>query len=72
MKKKISSNVIAVKNTYTLITIQRDAFRKVHEALMYKTDINVPFYDAKDDKFFYQDGKTISNSDPVFKEYKWF
>lgn len=39
---------------------------------MYKTDINVPFYDAKEDKFYYQDGKTISNSDPVFKEYKWF
>lgn len=40
--------------------------------MMNATNVNVPHYNWESDSFVYDDGKVISNSDPVFKEYKWF
>lgn len=33
--------------------------------------INVPHYDAKNDQFVYDDGRTIKNNDPIFDKFKW-
>lgn len=41
-------------------------------AMASASNVNVPHYKQETDSFVYDDGKTISNTDPVFKEYKWF
>jgi hypothetical protein len=33
--------------------------------------INVPTYDRENDRFVFQDGKVISNTDPIFAKFKW-
>ena len=33
--------------------------------------INVPHYDAQNDRFVFDDGKTVSNTDPIFAKFKW-
>jgi hypothetical protein len=33
--------------------------------------INVPHYDAENDRFVFDDGKTIANDDPIFAKFKW-
>jgi hypothetical protein len=35
-------------------------------------DVRVPHYDFESDSFVYDDGEVISNTDPIFKQYKWF
>ena len=36
-------------------------------AMSEATNVNVPHYDQKTDSFIFDDGKVISNTDPVFK-----
>lgn len=33
--------------------------------------INVPHYDAVNDRFVFDDGKTVANNDPMFARFKW-
>ena len=33
--------------------------------------INVPHYDKQGDRFVFDDGRTISNDDPIFKKFNW-
>lgn len=33
--------------------------------------INVPHYDAVKDSFVFDDGRTVSNTDPMFARFKW-
>lgn len=58
--------------TRTQIYIKRTAFQRAQNAMIATTNINVPRYDYDSDSFVYDDGKVISNTDPIFKEYKWF
>jgi hypothetical protein len=51
---------------------QRAAFNAASKALAQATNINVPHYDFDSDSFLFDDGTVISNTDPIFNEYKWF
>ena len=33
--------------------------------------INVPHYEPQGDRFVFDDGKVVSNSDPMFSRFKW-
>ena len=44
---------------------------ELQEQLRKAKVINVPHYDPAGDRFVYDDGKVISNSDPVFARFKW-
>lgn len=33
--------------------------------------INVPHYDRDNDQFVFDDGKVVSNTDPIFEKFKW-
>jgi hypothetical protein len=46
--------------------------KKAHTAMAEAINVNVPNYNQETDSFIYDDGKVISNTDPIFKEYKWF
>lgn len=33
--------------------------------------VNVPRYDAVNDRFVFDDGRTVANNDPIFSRFKW-
>lgn len=33
--------------------------------------LNVPKYDATNDRFIFEDGKVVSNTDPIFEGLNW-
>lgn len=47
--------------------MQRNAIRKVTNALATAVNVNVPHYHPETDSFVFDDGKVISNTDPIFK-----
>jgi len=44
---------------------------ELNEQLRKAKLINVPHYDAKNDRFVFDDGKVVSNTDPIFNRFKW-
>ena len=44
---------------------------ELQEQLRRAKVINVPHYDAKGDRFVFDDGKVVSNNDPIFSRFKW-
>ena len=67
MRGKIFFNVIPGINTYYYQLRQREALRQAQAALVTAVNVNVPHYHPETDSFVYDDGKVISNTDPVFK-----
>ena len=33
--------------------------------------VNVPHYDATNDRFVFDDGRVVANNDPIFSRFKW-
>lgn len=33
--------------------------------------VNVPHYDANEDRFVFDDGRAVANNDPMFAKFKW-
>jgi len=33
--------------------------------------VNVPHYDASNDRFVFDDGRVVANNDPIFSRFKW-
>jgi len=44
---------------------------ELNEQLRKAKLINVPHYDAKNDRFVFDDGKVVSNTDQIFNRFKW-
>jgi len=44
---------------------------ELQEALRKAKVINVPHYDKEHDRFVFDDGKIVSNTDPIFARFKW-
>jgi len=72
MKWTTSWSVTTGKGMYVVIYTQRSAFQAAATAMATAVNVNVPHYDYDSDSFVFDDGKVISNTDPIFKEYKWF
>lgn len=44
---------------------------EANEELRKAKVINVPHYDASTDRFVFDDGKVVENTDPIFQKFKW-
>ncbi len=58
------------KQVKMLIT-QNKLLAEANRQLRKNKAINVPRYDRENDRFVYDDGKVISNTDPIFNRFKW-
>ena len=50
---------------------QTKLMSQLQEQLRRAKVINVPHYDAQNDRFVFDDGKVIANNDPIFKRFTW-
>jgi hypothetical protein len=56
---------------YRLPIMQMKNISAVEKELRKAKLINVPHYDFQNDRFIFDDGKIVDNTDPIFKGFNW-
>lgn len=69
--RTISSNATIAANKYPFPSTQVKLMNELQHQLRRAKVINVPHYDADNDRFVFDDGKIIANNDPIFNRFKW-
>lgn len=64
-------NVIIEPNKYFALLWKIKLMTELQGQLRRAKIINVPHYDAVNDRFVFDDGKTVANNDPMFARFKW-
>lgn len=55
----------------TILNIKTKLMNELQQQLRRAKVVNVPHYDANEDRFVFDDGRAVANNDPMFAKFKW-